>query len=151
VLVLVLALSVGALAFQNEPEGFRGLLWGDPPAEDMEFLSKLGNSDVYRCVDEKMALGSAQFYLIAYLFWQERFEAVALYFRGEKNHDLLGKICKQRYGEDELQRGFYEIKWEGSKAFVMLTYDSIEEEGFLSLASTGLTLVKQKAEELVVN
>ena len=28
VAVLVLALSVGAFGFQNEPEGFRGLKWG---------------------------------------------------------------------------------------------------------------------------
>ncbi len=36
--VLILALSVAAFAFQNEPEGFRGLKWGDPPGEDMKFL-----------------------------------------------------------------------------------------------------------------
>ena len=45
VLVLVLALTVGAFAFQNEPDGFRGLKWGDPVGEEMEYLDDLGGSD----------------------------------------------------------------------------------------------------------
>ena len=41
VAVMVLGLSAGAFAFQNEPEGFRGLEWGDPPSVDMgEFHSE---------------------------------------------------------------------------------------------------------------
>jgi len=36
--ILVFSLVDVGLTFQNEPEGFRGLKWGDPPTEDMEFL-----------------------------------------------------------------------------------------------------------------
>ena len=39
-LILVLALSARTFAFQNEPEGFRGLKWGDPVREGMILLGK---------------------------------------------------------------------------------------------------------------
>lgn len=32
---LVLGLTVGTYAFQDEPDGFRDLKWGDPPTWDM--------------------------------------------------------------------------------------------------------------------
>ena len=38
--MMVLALTMGAFAFQNEPDGFRGLKWGDPPGKDMIFCWK---------------------------------------------------------------------------------------------------------------
>ncbi len=34
-MVLVLMITGASFAFQNEPEGFRGLKWGDAPTEDM--------------------------------------------------------------------------------------------------------------------
>ena len=40
VLIIVLVLSVGAFAFQNEPDGFRGLKWGDPPTKEMTLFFK---------------------------------------------------------------------------------------------------------------
>jgi hypothetical protein len=38
VLLFIFALASIAQAFQNEPDGFRGLKWGDPPTEDMTFI-----------------------------------------------------------------------------------------------------------------
>lgn len=35
VVIVGILLSSGGLAFQNEPGGFGGLEWGDPPKEDM--------------------------------------------------------------------------------------------------------------------
>ena len=39
-LIIALVLSTGAIAFQNEPDGFRGLKWGDPPEKDMKLIGE---------------------------------------------------------------------------------------------------------------
>ncbi len=143
--LIVLAFPLGAFAFENEPEGFRGLKWGDPPSEDMEYLGDVYGKG-YTLPDDKMAIGSAEFYMIAYLFHEDRFFGVALYFEGEDNYDLLETICKERYREEQLEEGFYEFKWMGQKSFIVLRYDIVEEEGFLSLASTVITLEKTEAD-----
>lgn len=140
--ILVLALSVGAFAFQNEPEGFRGLKWGDPPGEEMEFFMESVGTDIYILPNDKMALGNVALYMVVYTFYKNQFFAVALYFKGEDNYDLLQTICEERYGEDEVDEGFYEIMWQGQKGLVLLSYDYVEEEGCLMLGNSILGLKK---------
>ncbi len=135
VLVLVLALSLGGFAFQNEPEGFRDLKWGDPPSEAMKYLNDLGGSKNYTLPEDKMSIGSAEFWMITYQFYEGRFFLVSLYFDGEDNYDLLETICKERYGE-EIDSGFYQLSWWGQNTSISLYHDIVEEGGFLILYST---------------
>ena len=146
VLVLVLALSLGAFAFDNEPEGFRGLKWGDPPAEDMEYF-KNPFEICYTLPYDKMSIGNAQFYMIIYVFYQDRFLGTGLYFEAKENYDLLEIICKERYGEKELQEGFYTLDWVGQKSYITLYYDIVEEKGVLVLNSKVITLEKFEADK----
>lgn len=143
---LVLLVMPG-LAFQNESDGFRGLKWGDPPTEDMEYFMKVAGADGYVLPDDKMAIGNVELYLIVYTFYENQFLAIGLYFKGEDNYDLLQTICEERYGEDEMDEGFYEIMWQGQKGFVFLNYDYMEEEGYLVLSSTVLAMKKTATEE----
>lgn len=152
VMVLVLAISVGAFAFQNEPEGFRGLKWGDPVREGMTLLGKTeGEAKGYILPDDELHLGNANFYSILYVFYgqPERFMMVYLFFNGKENYDLLMTICQDKFGE-ETERGFYEYSWQSQKAMVTLKYDWIEEKGSLYLASFPLFFeymqVKKKKE-----
>lgn len=144
---MLLVFSGAVFAFQNEPEGFRGLKWGDPPTEEMEWFMEAAGTDAYLLPDDKMALGNANLYMIAYTFYENQFLAVALYFKGEDNYDLLQTICEERYGEDEMDEGFYETTWQGQKGFVSLDYDYVEEEGYLVLGNTILTLKKTADEK----
>jgi len=41
VVVLIFLITGITFAFQNEPDGFRGLKWGDAPTEDMTFLGEV--------------------------------------------------------------------------------------------------------------
>lgn len=146
--VLFLVLSVGAFAFQNEPEGFRGLEWGDAPTEEMEhYSSSKKGTDYYILPDDEMAIGNVKLYLIGYMFYEGQFLGVGLYFRGEDNYDLMKTICEQRYGEDEMDEGFYTTAWYGQKGFALLNYDYTEEGGFLTLGSTTLMMRKLTAEK----
>jgi len=147
VLVLVLILSVGAFAFQNEPEGFRGLKWGDPPTEDMKFLLDSDDMKAYTLPDDKMYLGDVTLYRIAYMFYEGRFTSVGIYYNGEDNYNLLETICKERYGEQEIDEGFYEMRWDSQKSFVILAYDYVDEDGYLAIGSTPLTIEKMEAQK----
>lgn len=156
-MILGLALSAGGFAFQNEPEGFRGLKWGDPPTEDMisvkhvlkEFREEK-EVDYYGKIDDKKKIGDAYFDLILYVFYlqpEPKFMMVNLYFSGEGNYNLLKTILRGRFGE-ETEKKFNKLAWIGSKAFIMLImYDSIKELGKLSLGSTLILMEKIKAEE----
>ena len=138
--VVLLLLSVSFVgAFQNEPEGFRGLKWGDPPAENMEYVTTIGLVDMYKLPGDKMSIGNAKFWYISYSFYDGRFMGVGLFFKGKENYKLLETICKGRFGEDEVDEGFYMLTWCGQTSFVTLKYDVVEEEGILDLASTQIT------------
>lgn len=145
-LIIVLVLSVGAMAFQNEPDGFRGLKWGNPPTEEMEYLDDLSGNKNYVLPDEKMSIGSTEFWMIIYAFYEDRFFKVALYFDGEDNYDLLETICKEVYGTEELDEEFYRLMWIGQRSFIGLSYDAAEEVGSLLLSSAAITLEKTEAD-----
>jgi len=138
VLVLVLALSVGAFAFQNELEGFRGLMWGDPPAECMELVEKTDGVKRYVRLDEKLYLGDAKLSRILYHFKQDEFIFVSLDFSGNENYGVLEMICRGKFGEGE------DFSWSWSEdlshvqyfwtGIVHLSYDYKEEKGMLLLS-----------------
>ncbi len=149
VALIVLVLSLEAFAFKNEPDGFRGLKWGDPPKEEMEYLGDIseGNRDEanYKLRSDKMFIANAQFYEIVYLFHEGRFLSAILFFRGEKNYDLLEALCNERYGKAEFEEGLCTtFDWLGKKSFIMLSYNTVLEIGFLSLASTVMLLEKSE-------
>lgn len=56
--------------FQNEPDGFRELKWGDAPTEDMTFVGKLDvvGSDFYTRIGDKEGIGTAKFFALGYVF-----------------------------------------------------------------------------------
>jgi len=113
----------------------------------VSFYEEDDNTVTYMLPEDKMLLGDVPLYLVAYSFYEDRFLTGALYFRGEENYDTMEKICKQRFGEDDVEEGFYEMRWVSQKAFVLLNYDYIEEKGYLILASTPISMEKTKAQE----
>lgn len=158
-LVLVVMLGIVLLltnitqAFQNEPEGFRGLKWGDPPTEDMQHFEAVSGSKGYTLPDDKMSLGNAKFYRIVYCFYGEpgRFFGVMLSFKGEDNYDLLEMICEERFGTDESvsfhsPEGWQRLSWLGRRSQVLLRYDLVEKEGYLYICSTVISQEMEAAE-----
>ena len=151
VLVMVL-LSLGmAFAFQNEPEGFRDLKWGDPPGEKMEFRRKQDEwVSIYRDPGDKLELGDAEFYMILYEFYTPSdatvrgLMGVGLYFKDKENFDILETICKVKFGEPTMER-FRQLAWMSLDSMVTLDYESVKEEGNLGLCST--PIFKQYTEE----
>lgn len=135
VLVLVVS-TVGAFAFQNELDGFKGLKWGDPPSEEMEYQRDLGGFASYILPDDKMSIGNAELGGIIYEFYNSQFSGVFLFFEGEKNYNLLETICGERFGSEELEEEIYNLEWKGQESFILLHYNIEIETGCLALYST---------------
>ena len=153
VAILVMGLvSLGmAFAFENEPDGFRGLKWGDLPSPKMELVKERDEwTRIYRNPGDKLELGDARFYMIEYEFYTPsnatvgRLMGVGLYFKDKENFDILETICKVKFGEP-IMKGFHKLGWASLSSTVALTYYSIDEDGFLLLGST--PIFKQYTQE----
>lgn len=128
-LVIVLIVSMlfsggAAFAFQNEPEGFRGLNWGDPPTENMQFLGEqFGNRRVYFRLDDKLKMGQAPLQTVIYFFYgeSEKLFTVTLYFNGRSNYEELKTICRARFGEGT-EEGTNSICWISPETMVHLIF-----------------------------
>lgn len=153
--ILILLLTNIGISFQNEPDGFRNLKWGDQPAKNMLFIGKEKYGlKMYRVSNEKLSLGDAKFFIILYAFYGQpkRFMAANLYFRGKKNFELLESICRTKFNKPT-KIGFFTFEWHGLIAGIYLTYDLIDDEGSLMIGSTTIVaeylenMKKKKAKE----
>ena len=140
ILVCMFGLAGIGFTFQNEPEGFRGLKWGDPPTEDMRYLQSIQEDKIYSRANDKMQLGNAKLTTIDYTFYQDRFSVVYLSFEGKENYDLVKTLCRGRFGEATREEGLYKFTWSGEEALVFLSWDPVKKEGFLSLRSWDIWL-----------
>lgn len=147
VLVLLLALSVGAFAFQNEPEGFRGLKWGDPPGEDMVFKFEDSQlSHAYTRPTDKLSIGDAKFTYIDYSFYTPsegdgQLYGVYLAFDKIQNYLLLNAICKKRFGQPTEQMSAekpFMSRWKSEASAVFLDYNAEKRTGTLRMLCTPL-------------
>ena len=115
------------LAFQNEPEGFRGLKWGDPPTKEMRFIrcDKYGQS-LYDLPDEKLQIGDAEILHVTYCFFNDRdvekLMRVFVYFEGENNFKILETICNAKFDKPS-QEEYQKLIWASPKTIVILSYD----------------------------
>ena len=142
--ILVFALASIGIAFQNEPEGFRGLKWGDPPGEDMTYVGPVTKLEVYRNSLEKMQIGEVPLNDVLYCFYENRFGVVNLSFSEEKNYDTLKVILKVRYGEPTDER-FNKCIWFGRKSAIHLSYALRTEKGSFTLSSVPIFTERMKA------
>ena len=150
VIVLVFLITGIGFAFQNEPDGFRGLKWGDEPTEDMTFLDKwivdkniltknllnqifiqvTYSQNLYYRENEKLNIGSAKLDNIFYNFniYSNQFYRVSSIFSGEANYNILKMIFEEKYGKptDYSSKAIYGylLQWTGDKAEIKLYYNS---------------------------
>ena len=150
VVLMMVLLTGAALAFENEPEGFRGLKWGDPPMEEMIVYDAYPLVNCYTLPDESLYLGNVKLNLIEYQFFSspegEIFWGIGLYFRGEDNYDLMEIFCKDEFGEETLKT-WDGLNWYSQETMVILSYDLTEETGYLAMLSTPLMQQQQMAVE----
>ena len=145
-IVLIFLITGMGFAFQNEPDGFRGLKWGDAPTEDMEFSYQvISKYDIYKGnyyykKSDKLKIGSAKLDSIRYLFnlYSNQFYKVQAIFTGETNYNILEIILEGRYGKPtsirERKDGYF-LWWTGDKVEISLFFYSKEKKGLFIIRS----------------
>jgi len=120
VIVSIMMMPLLSFAFQNEPDGFRGIKWGT----NIDKLSRIelinigdygDGRKVYKRRNDKMAIGEVKLNGIFYCFWKNQFSSVGILCVPEDSVKLL-KNLEHTYGEGDTH--FYDDsnwvkKWSG--------------------------------------
>ncbi len=153
ILAFVLVLSSIGIAFQNEPEGFRRLKWGDPPTEDMVLwgegeiigkylvapgISSYEGEKIYTRCNEEMSIDDVRINLILYSFHRDRFKSVYIYFRGRENYERLKASFIGRFGPGEKQDQCENVLFWTGFSDVFLDYEPIRNWGTVEIFNVNI-------------
>lgn len=157
ILCFFLLLISAALAFYNEPDGFRGLKWSDLPTDDMipiKCISKKEdkwNQCFYR-PNDKMAIGSVPFYRIVYSFYYSepaQLMSATLSFREVDDYKILETILKATFGEPTKSTTplfAYEDLWVGNRTVIEL-HCAIFGDKYLKFHNPQILAEKKKTDK----
>lgn len=140
VALIILALSTGTFAFQNEPDGFRGLKWGDSPAEDMKYFDTIEGNERYILSEEDNSFGDIELEQLFYVFCGDpsRLFYVMLSFKGKPTYERLQTFCRQEYGEENAEGSDGSPCWGGGDAIISFDYDTEKEEGSVVFSNVSM-------------
>jgi hypothetical protein len=138
----LLLLSCHALAFDNEPDGFRGVTWGSEfAANEKDFTLKedAGEVQFYLRKEDKMAIGGAELSAVVYSYWRSRFSGVRLGTEGVANKTALIDAFREQFGEPERPNRFMDrYFWMGGKTLIIIDCNPINHKCNASLDSAEL-------------
>jgi len=154
---LALGLSIlaptAAMAFQNEPNGFRGIAWGTPLSAVQSQMRPVGatpagQDQAYVRVGDNMAIGGATLEKVLYKFHNGAFsEAFIVAQKGPSNATALIAAFRAQFGEGRRpHRSADDYIWEGPTAIVFLTCHS-GSHPCLAFLQSRLAFAQQNAEK----
>ncbi|OGF64062.1 MAG: hypothetical protein A2Y62_15490 [Candidatus Fischerbacteria bacterium RBG_13_37_8] len=132
--------------FKNEPDGFRGIRWGTS-VKKAKLIDKrtgarspLDNSTIYlwEFELENYKLHGIKAKRIEYHYWDDKFERARIFFTGYDDYLTLLENLFNEYGEITEKAEFMH-EWRGSRSCMLLTYDSVKEQGKLEIFSIKLS------------
>jgi hypothetical protein len=115
-----------ALAFKNEPTGFRGIEWGAPIEKFKDELvpgqTPAPGIAFYQRKADKMAIGEAELSRITYIFYKGLFQqAMIRTAEGIQHHRALREAFVAQFGPgDQPNRYIERWFWSGSQAMILL-------------------------------
>ena len=121
---LVFLLPITVLAFQNEPDGFRGIKWGANISRrpDMTHIEK----NMYLRKNDKLTIGDASLRDIHYRAYKGRLGGVIIRYKDYNNHEKLKRVFFQLYGKGRQPNPFEEkYNWIGSDIWILIEYSEI--------------------------
>jgi hypothetical protein len=124
-------------AFQNEPDGFRGIKWGtnikDLPEMGTPTATGSDNSQFYARKDDKLKIGDADLESLSYLFYKDRFFSVFITFSSLANATAIRETSFQQYGAGHRPNRFMQrYFWTGSTMSITYDYNEVSKIGALS-------------------
>jgi hypothetical protein len=144
--------SITLFAFQNEPDGFRGIKWGTKieNLNDMKFLGKALNKDrtLYTTDNDKLQIGGAKLKRIIYFFWKGKFSGVFIRAKGIENWEALKQAVFAKFGESWQENQPY--IWLGTPpegTNMLLSYNEDSENISFTMYSVRLEKEQHEAEK----
>lgn len=131
----------------SEPDGFRGIKWGQSPSTvgELVYQASDGGIDLYTRKDDELKMGAAELELILYYFWQDKFCDVMITTKGFLNWNYFKAVVFEKFGEGYQDNKYIEeYMWWGEKTWMMLKHDEVSKRGVLYMFSTDI--FKQKEE-----
>jgi hypothetical protein len=131
-LIISVCVAIPALAFQNEPDGFRGIKWGTNISELSDMLVVESGKDTlyYSRKDENMKVGDADIDQISYGFYKNRFFVVLVEYHGHSNFTKLKAILIDQYGKAEQPNQLMErYFWFGGTVDIYFDYNDMHKNG----------------------
>lgn len=138
-LLSILLSATLTLAFQNEPDGFRGMGWGTDIAlvKNMQLIkTNPAEAKLYIKSDDSLTIGGATLESIIYGFNPEgKFESVTISLKDYKNFLALKLDCFKKYGDvEELEDSTgneEKYLWQGKTTNIYLTFSRSTNIGIL--------------------
>jgi hypothetical protein len=134
-LIVTFGISIPALAFENEPDRFRGIKWGTniselPEINTSALVEDEGGLKSYARKNDKMKIGDADIDQISYNFYKNRFCGILIRFHGHSNFIEVKEDFVRQYGKPNRPNEYMErYRWEGKTVGIILDYKEITEEG----------------------
>ncbi len=132
VVVGLISITSPAVAFQNEPDDFRGIKWGTNIKDiiGMQCQSERGNEKSYSRLGDKMAIGNAPLTIILYDFYKDRFSGVSITYEGESAFDSLKRTLTDLHGKPSRPNVYVEnYVWSGALVDITFEYSDFSKRG----------------------
>lgn len=148
-LLALLILQSVALAFPNEPQGFRDMQWGESTEivrekkgkYNVQFYQKAKNADVYYIVlkGKDCYLGDVFVDDLYAAFWKDKLYRTTAYISGNGSREKAAKRYEQLKAQaidsfgppDEVQRvseSIVETRWLGEQTQILLQHQDSQEK-----------------------
>ena len=130
-LIINMYLTSLAYTFQNEPDGFRGIKWGDnfSNIKGYNFKFEFEDEEIkhYSNKNDHLEIGGIKVNKIVYGFFNDKFLYIFAKFKGMDTFLNLLNVCTEKYGKVKGWWGYSDdtgyYKWVGKISEVRLTHD----------------------------
>lgn len=149
-LIIIFGLTATTVsAFQNEPDGFRGIKWGanfSNYKHEMTLVEQDKDDKYYARKNDKMQIGAAEIKQIVYGFHEGKLTAVGIVTVGVSNKSNLIQTFQSQFGSGIKPNQFLDkYYWRGAVTTISLTCSSIREKCQTFMFST--KALERQAEE----
>lgn len=150
VLFFLLSCVSVASSFENEPDGFRGVMWGanlkDLP--DMVADGVVGDEKWFKKNGDKLQVGEAELTDIVYGFYKDKFYTVIMGFDTFHNFKKVKEALFQKYGAGRQPNRYLErYLWMGENCTISLDFNSMNKKGMIYYVYKSLLMEKNKDEK----
>lgn len=131
--------STTALAYPNDPTGFRAFSWGETLDQYKDQLTLdhtediNGGVDFYSRTNDEMVIGAAKLSKVLYGFWQGKLAMVTI---STPNPDELLSVFTVKFGTGIQANEFIpSYFWDGTNAIIFFKKDEIDNTAFVMMVS----------------